>query len=126
MVDKYMDRFDAFEMHPVREGVGKDGSRYYDQCEEDDPELKYWSVYGHHKHEGDYFPKGGLECLADCPTKEIALTVKEALEKSLHVICPWCQKPLKYNYQYNPGCDEWTCEHCNRVLHVQDLEEDEE
>ena len=45
----------------------------FEQCEEEDPELHAWAVYGH-------VPDKGPECLADCPSKETAELVKAALE----------------------------------------------
>ncbi len=67
-------KFDAFEVHPVKKVDGGD-SPYdcFEQCEENDPELYAWAVYGH-------VPDKGLECLADCPSKETAELVKTALE----------------------------------------------
>jgi hypothetical protein len=67
-------RFDAFEVHPVKKVDGGD-SPYdcFEQCEEGDPELHAWAVCGH-------VPGKGLECLADCPSKEAAEVVKTALE----------------------------------------------
>ena len=67
-------RFGAFEVHPVKKVDGGD-SPYdcFEQCEENDPELCAWAVYGH-------VPDKGLECLADCPSKETAELVKTALK----------------------------------------------
>ena len=67
-------KFDAFEVHPVKKVDG--GESPYDcfeECEEEDPELHAWAVYGH-------VPDKGPECLADCPSKETAELVKAALE----------------------------------------------
>ena len=67
-------RFDAFEVHPVRKVDGGD-SPYdcFEQCEEDDPGLHAWAVYGH-------VLEKGLECLTDCPSKEKAELIKNSLE----------------------------------------------
>ncbi|MDA8106110.1 MAG: hypothetical protein M0Z71_12125 [Nitrospiraceae bacterium] len=67
-------RFDSFEVHPVKKVDGGD-SPYdcFEQCEGNDPELHAWAVYGH-------VPEKGLECLADCPSKEKAELVKNSLE----------------------------------------------
>jgi hypothetical protein len=67
-------RFDTFETHPVKKVDGGD-SPYdcFEQCEEDDSEIHVWAVYGH-------IHGKGLECLADCPSKETAELVKTALE----------------------------------------------
>jgi hypothetical protein len=66
--------FDAFETHPVKKVDGGD-SPYdcFEQCEPDDPEIYAWAVYGHTKGEG-------IECLADCATREKAEFIKAALE----------------------------------------------
>ena len=45
----------------------------FEQCEPDDPEIYAWAVYGHTEGEG-------IECLADCSTKEAADLIKAALE----------------------------------------------
>ena len=73
-MDNEFDEFDAFEMHPVKK-VDPGDSPYdcFEQCEADDPELFGWAVYGHTRGKG-------LECLADCLTKEKAEYVKAALD----------------------------------------------
>jgi hypothetical protein len=67
-------KFDGFEVHPVKKVDGGD-SPYdcFEQCEENDPELYAWAVYGH-------VVDKGLECIADCPSKEMSELVKAALE----------------------------------------------
>ncbi len=67
-------KFDAFAVHSVKKVDGVD-SPYdcFEQCEEGDPDLHVWAVYGH-------IPDKGLECLADCPSKEKAEFVKTSLE----------------------------------------------
>ena len=59
-------RFNGFEVHPCLE-VSKDkhGQVNLEQCDEDDPALAVWSVYGH-------LVEGGLECLADFDNKSRA------------------------------------------------------
>ncbi len=66
--------FGSFEIHPVKKVDGGDSP--YDcieQCEEGDPELHAWAIYGRR-------PESGLECLADCPSKETAEFLKSALD----------------------------------------------
>ena len=67
-------RFDSFEVHPVRK-VDEGDSPYdcFEQCEERDPQLHAWAIYGH-------VASKGVECLADSPSKEAAELVKTALE----------------------------------------------
>jgi hypothetical protein len=69
--------FDAFEIHPVKKADPGD-SPYdcFDQCKPDDPDIYAWAVYGHRKGKG-------IECLADCPTKETAELVRSALNIAL-------------------------------------------
>jgi hypothetical protein len=55
-------RFDAYEVHGVREfddGAGK----YCEQVPDD--EAEFWSLYGH-------IPGQGLECIGDFKTRELA------------------------------------------------------
>ncbi len=52
-------RFDGFEIHPcLMAGEDEHGQVLLEQCDEEDPALSVWSVYGHRV-------AGGLECLAD-------------------------------------------------------------
>lgn len=64
--------YDAVEMHPVAREI-RDGMELFEQCEPDSPDLHCWSVYLHMK-------EGGITCIADCPTEEIALFVADAVE----------------------------------------------
>ena len=59
-------RFNGFEVHPCLE-VSKDkhGQVNLEQCDENDPTISVWSVYGH-------LIEGGLECLADFDIKSRA------------------------------------------------------
>ncbi len=59
-------RFNGFEVHPCLE-VSKDkhGQVNLEQCDENDPTITVWSVYGH-------LIEGGLECLADFDIKSRA------------------------------------------------------
>ncbi len=56
------DKWDNVEVHPV---VYLPEHDCFDQCDEDDPNLYCWSVYLHQI-------KGGIQCIADLPTKELA------------------------------------------------------
>jgi hypothetical protein len=65
--------FDDFEVHPVAL-VGRlaDGRAIIEPCEENDPSMIGWSLYGH-------CPMGGLECLKDFTCKEDAIATLERL-----------------------------------------------
>lgn len=76
-------RFDNYEIHPVvaldkDNQPTKDESKIvgYDQCADDDPDLFMWSVYGH-------LPEGGIECIADCASKEDAELIHDGLMERL-------------------------------------------
>lgn len=76
-------RFDNYEIHPVigldkENQPTKDETKIvaYDQCAEDDPDLFMWSVYGH-------LPEGGIECIADCASKEDAELIYAGLLERL-------------------------------------------
>ncbi|MEC4685404.1 MAG: hypothetical protein VST71_06705 [Nitrospirota bacterium] len=73
-----LERFDAFEVHPVaylplhpKDMVAVCKREAVEICEEEDAD--FWSVYGH-------LPEGGVRCLADCDSKEGAEYIKAALE----------------------------------------------
>lgn len=80
-------QYDAYELHPVV-GLDQDNNPTqdeskivgYDQCEENDPDLLYWSVYGH-------IPTGGISCIADCRSKEEAVLIRDALMRRLTQPC---------------------------------------
>lgn len=62
--------FDEIEVHGVRDLYKEQDAEYrekhgtcFEQC--DDSEAEMWSVYIH-------IPDNGLECIADCETKEQA------------------------------------------------------
>ena len=67
--------YDGVEMHPVAREV-IDGIDCFEECDRDSPDLHCWSVYLHMK-------AGGISCIADCPTEEIALFVADAVEAQL-------------------------------------------
>lgn len=78
-----LQRFDNYEIHPVvaldkDNRPTKDEAKIvgYDQCAEDDPDLFMWSVYGH-------LPEGGIECIADCASKEDAELIYAGLMERL-------------------------------------------
>lgn len=80
-------RYDNYELHPVvaldkDNKPTKDESKIvgYDQCTEDDPDLFMWSVYGH-------LPEGGISCIADCASKDEAVSIRDALMRSLTQPC---------------------------------------
>jgi len=64
------ERWDNIEVHPVR-NIGEDAA---EQCEE--YEADYFSVYLH-------LVAGGLICIADLPTRELAEGLKELLVRFL-------------------------------------------
>lgn len=76
-------KYDNYEIHPVV-ALDKDNNPTrdeakivaYDQCAEDDPDLFMWSVYGH-------LPTGGIECIADCASKEAAELIQAGLMERL-------------------------------------------
>jgi hypothetical protein len=78
-----MNKFDAFEVHPVID-LFDNGGEYLGMEVLDESEIGMldendnpivpagWSVYGHMMNRG-------IECIANCPTQEIAEYIKEAL-----------------------------------------------
>ena len=72
-------KFENFEVHPcLIAGVDESGKEIMEQCDEHDPELACWSLYGHYKIVGNF---GGLECLADFETKAEAENAEELVTK---------------------------------------------
>jgi hypothetical protein len=69
------EEYDAVEVHPVAREV-IDGVECFEQCDRDFPDIHYWSVYLHMK-------EGGISCIADCPTEEVANFIADAVEKVL-------------------------------------------
>jgi hypothetical protein len=73
-----MTRYDEFEISACIETghITADGRREVEAipCPEASDKPCFWSVYGHISGEG-------VECLCDCPTKEIAENVAEALRE---------------------------------------------
>lgn len=67
--------YNAVEVHPVAREV-INGKEYFEQCDRDYPDIFYWSVYLH-------LIEGGIQCVADCPTEEVADLVAAGLEKML-------------------------------------------
>ncbi len=80
-------KFDAVEVHPVHL-VAEDGevvpvmyankvaNAVEEQCNEGDPEIYKWCVYLHKV-------QGHVQCIADCPTEEIADTIAEIFKLNL-------------------------------------------
>jgi hypothetical protein len=69
-------RFDAVEVHPVR-AVGA-SPNIVEQCEEH--EAHWWSVYLHFDPKNpDNEGFGGVDCVADFPTRETAEAYRECL-----------------------------------------------
>ena len=75
--------FDAVEVHPVCE----DAERVCEGVEEGDPSTSFWSVYLHRRG-------GGVECIADCPSREIAFAIAAALE------CAWPEPLTEYGANF--------------------------
>lgn len=73
--------FDYVEVHPVKEekdyildnGEISELGSFYEQCEEHEAEM--WSIYIH-------MPENGIECIADCDTKETANALADMLLKT--------------------------------------------
>ena len=86
MKNKY-GKYDTYEIHPcVLLDDNANGTPVrnddptgvsYEQCEEDDPNIAIWSVYGH-------IPGQGLESISDHPTKEEAQIAIIELIKAAH------------------------------------------
>ena len=75
-------RFDAFEIHPcLTAGEDEHGQAILEQCNEDDPAISVWSVYGH-------LVEGGLECLADFDGRQLA---EEFSDQILEVQGMWAE-----------------------------------
>ena len=82
--DKIFQRFDNYEIWPcvLLDPTDPDGG--CDRCDADDPDIAFWSVYGHLQSQGDGpFQKGGLECISDHETYEEAKEFMETLPKML-------------------------------------------
>ena len=89
-------RFDAYEMQPVQ-AIDSNGEvvspANYAQgidcltvCEDNDPDIYCWSVYGHLpelRNDRNEIIQCGVECIADCPSREIALAILSVLEDTL-------------------------------------------
>lgn len=75
-------RFDGFEVHPcLTAGEDEHGQVLLEQCDEDDPAISVWSVYGH-------LVKGGLECMADFESRQLA---EEFRDQILEVQGMWAE-----------------------------------
>jgi hypothetical protein len=76
---------DEIEVHPVAEytqpGPGGEMT-FMEQCEPDDSDLKFWSVYIHYK-------EGGLECIADCKKEKDAEALRTWLINFAKNFKPW-------------------------------------
>jgi hypothetical protein len=58
---KIFRKFDNYEIWPCILVNQSDPNEGYDRCDADNPDIEFWSVYGH-------FQKGGLECVSDHKT----------------------------------------------------------
>lgn len=70
--------FFTYEVHPVSRTVHENGQETMNQVAEDADNIYCWSVYGKLK-------TGELQCLADCPSKEIAESIAKALEGKIYI-----------------------------------------
>jgi hypothetical protein len=68
--------YDEVEVHPVLHLETPGGEMFFEVCERDDPDIHCWSVYLHLR-------VGGVECIADCPTEDIANMVAWAVRRHL-------------------------------------------
>lgn len=82
-----LSKYISFEVHPVLaldqfghiigpEAFKRVAAVELEQCSEDDPDIYCWSVYGR-------ILNAGIECIADCPTKELAESIVSALCQAL-------------------------------------------
>jgi len=69
--DEIFQRFNNYEIWPYVLLNPTDPTRY-DRCDADDPDIAFWSVYGH-------FQTGGLECISDHETYDEAKEFMETL-----------------------------------------------
>lgn len=76
------DQYDAFEIHPciLLDRCGKPvkhddpSGMFYEQCDEDVPDIAIWALYGH-------LSEGGLEHISDHLEKTGAVDALQILEK---------------------------------------------
>jgi len=68
--------FDAVEVEPVCEFP--DGT--VEVCDRHSAEITFWSVYLHLK-------EGGVICIADAPTEDMANTIAHALQTTFPHLC---------------------------------------
>lgn len=69
--DEMFNHFDNYEMGACVLLNPTDSTRF-DRCDENHPDIAFWSVFGHLK-------KGGLECISDHETYEEAVEFMETL-----------------------------------------------
>lgn len=74
LIDNKLCEFDDYEIHPVHYDVESNSCEPIFPWPDDlnDPEITMWSVYGH-------FPTGGVQCIADCYSFEVADTLYQEL-----------------------------------------------
>lgn len=72
-----------YEIHPCIEYVDVNGKTYAEQCEEDDPNIKYWGLYLHlvEQKTSERHIIGGLDWIEDFSTKEDAEKAQKLLER---------------------------------------------
>ena len=70
--DKIFQRFDNYEILPCVLLGQDDSGNDYESCNENDPDIAIWCVYGH-------LQTGGLECISDHDTLKEA----EEFERTL-------------------------------------------
>jgi hypothetical protein len=71
ITDAVFREFDNYEIWPCVLLCPYDPTRF-DRCEPDDPNIAFWSVYGHLR-------TGGLECISDHETFEEAYEFMQTL-----------------------------------------------
>jgi len=72
--DEIFQKFDNYEIWPYVLLNPTDPNGGTDRCDADDPDIAFWSVYGH-------FRTGGLECISDHETYDEAKVFMETLPK---------------------------------------------
>ena len=102
-----IEKYDKIEMHPccIADEYELGGRRYrvMEQVEENDPEIAVWSVYGH-------VPGKGLEWLADCDLKEVAVAIQGFFQSVIDSRrdCPHWNADQEGDFVICPDCgEEW-------------------
>lgn len=74
--------FNNYEVHPCILIEVRNGIEILEQCDEDNPNIHLWSVYGHYKEELAQ-ENGCLKCLYDFSRKDLAEICCESLNSNM-------------------------------------------